>query len=98
MTSTGLVSILKGTYAGPTVFFSLMNDPRCDAIFGTSIYDCSGKLVRTFGKDDLDAFNSLVNIDTVLFSCTNQGGLVTESCIWELKPGHGKNVPEFSMI
>ncbi len=65
------VSILQGTYNNQTVFFTLMNDPRCDGVFGTSLYDCDGNMVRTFGKDDYQAYEADVKIDTTLYVCKN---------------------------
>jgi len=63
---TCTTSVMKGTYGFQTVFFVLMNDPRCNSGGSMVLYNCAGDPVRTI---DVSDFTNLVKIDSILYSC-----------------------------
>jgi|WetSurMetagenome_2_1015567.scaffolds.fasta_scaffold05535_5 hypothetical protein len=63
------ISIFRGTYEGGIVFFPLMNDPLCNGIFGTVLYDSTGLVIRQYKANDQDAFSQEVHILDTLYTC-----------------------------
>ncbi len=63
------VSIIQGRYKGSTVYYQLMNDPYCNSIFGTVLWDCNGSVVKTYGQNDLNAFGKEVEHEETLHVC-----------------------------
>jgi hypothetical protein len=67
------ISLMQGTYSQPgkheTVFFKLMNDPRCDAVFGTVLLNCEGETVKAYSALDFDQFSAEVKIEKTLHVC-----------------------------
>lgn len=65
-------ALLRGTYQGQTVYFSLATGgPACDVGFGTKLFDCQGQLVKVYTFKDQSAF---------LAEVTNQTALYTTPC------------------
>lgn len=65
-------SIVRGKYLDETVFYVMITDPLCSAVFAPTLYDCSGTIVKKFsiyGKDH-DDVNKIV-FEEVLYRCKN---------------------------
>lgn len=65
------VSIFKGTYNNQTVYFTLMNDPVCNSVFGTSLWNEKGETIKTYGPSDQNLFASEVTNKIVLYTCSD---------------------------
>ncbi len=63
------VAIFKGRYNGGNVYFKLMNDPLCNSVFGTVLWNCKGIPIKTYGADDFEKFSSDVDNLEVLYEC-----------------------------
>jgi hypothetical protein len=63
------VTIFEGKYFFRTVYFSLMNDPLCNSVFGTTLYDCHGKAIKSYGSGDLTDFGKEVQIGDEIYIC-----------------------------
>jgi len=64
---TCTISIMKGTYQNTSVFFLLMNDPLCNSVGSTDLFDCNGKFVKHIS--DGAEFTEKVTITEILYSC-----------------------------
>jgi len=65
------VSIIKGEYERQTVFFVALTDPLCNGINSPSLFNCEGKVVRSFtsAAEDQKELADKVTIDTILYRC-----------------------------
>jgi len=63
------MSIIQGKYNGQTVYYVMMTDPLCDGISTPTLFDCNGKVVRTFTLDDYQEFPGTVSPEKVLYRC-----------------------------
>jgi hypothetical protein len=66
---TCTVTIFEGKYLFQTVYFSLMNDPLCNSVFGTTLYNCQGKVIKSYGSGDLIKFGNEVQIGKEIYVC-----------------------------
>lgn len=66
------ISIIQGTYNNQTVFFTALTDALCDGIDIPTLFDCEGKVVRTFTSNDYRDFYDHVTRDKVLYRCNNE--------------------------
>ena len=65
------MSLIQGTYKEQTVFYIVLTDPVCDGISEPTLFDCKGKVVRTFTIDDYRDFYTDVSTVKVLYRCKN---------------------------
>jgi hypothetical protein len=64
------VAILKSEYEGETVFYTLVNDPRCNSVGVRHLYNCFGKKVKEFTDEESRAFSNNVEREVEeIFSC-----------------------------
>ncbi len=64
------VAILKSEYEGETVFYTLVNDPRCNSVGVRRLYNCFGKKVKEFTDEESRAFSNNVEREVEeIFSC-----------------------------
>jgi hypothetical protein len=63
------MSIIQGTYNNQTVFFIALTDELCDGIDMPTLFNCEGKVVRTFNETDYREFYDKVTRDKVLYRC-----------------------------
>ena len=64
------VAILKSEYEGGTVFYTLINDPRCNSVGVKHLYNCFGKKVKDFTDEESRAFSNNVEREIEeIFSC-----------------------------
>ena len=64
------VAILKSEYEGETVFYTLVNDPRCNSVGVRHLYNCFGKRVKEFTDEESRAFSNNVEREVEeIFSC-----------------------------
>ena len=65
-----LVSVIRGTYDGETVFFTAVTDPLCNVVATPILYDCDGNKVKTFTESPADQ-EDLKNLiyQSVLYTC-----------------------------
>lgn len=66
---TCTVTIFEGKYLSRTVYFSLMNDPLCNSVFGTTLFDCHGKPIKSYGPGDFNNFTKEVRTDNEIYVC-----------------------------
>ena len=64
------VAILKSEYEDETVFYTLVNDPRCNSVGVKHLYNCFGKKVKDFTDEESRAFSNNVEREIEeIFSC-----------------------------
>lgn len=65
------VTLFQGTYNGQPVYFTLINDPNCDAVFSAQLLDCLGKPVKTYSSSlqEMQAFQNEVTLGKPLYRC-----------------------------
>lgn len=62
-------SIFQATYKKQIVFYSTITDPLANSVFGATLQNCKGDVVRIFKYDDYDEFEDLVINRKVLYRC-----------------------------
>jgi hypothetical protein len=64
-------SVVRGTYSGKTVIFTVMNAPNCDGLFTGPLYDCRGRLVEYISLSERDQrlFQRYGSINMILGQC-----------------------------
>jgi hypothetical protein len=63
------MSIFQASYNKQTVFYYVMNDPRCNGIQQQiSILDCTGAILKTYSQND-QIFGTEVTDRKVIYTC-----------------------------
>lgn len=65
-------TLFQGLYSGDTVYFVLMNDPLCNSVFGTTLYNEKGAIIKAYDYNEAQIFYDEVKIDTAIYICKNQ--------------------------
>lgn len=64
------VAILKSEYQGKIVFFSLINDPLCNAIGARELYNCDGDIIKKLTPEEsIEFLNNPNHKVEEIFSC-----------------------------
>ena len=63
------ISIFQAIYNNDIVYYTAITDPRVNSVFGITLWNCEGDIVRIFDYDEADKFHNLVTDRTVLYRC-----------------------------
>jgi hypothetical protein len=65
-------SVVRGTYRGKTVIYTLINDPLCNSFFTGPLYNCRGHVVKSISAstEDQQEFTTHVSANMILGQCT----------------------------
>lgn len=66
------ISIMQAEYNGTTVFYTIMNDPVCDAVQDIKLYDCNGNVVKEYRYNEFDVFAKEVTNQHSIYSCKDE--------------------------
>ena len=64
------ISILQGKYREKTVFYIIYTDPVCNSVFHVVLWDCNGDVIKEYKPGQNDIFNSEVELDYIIYTCT----------------------------
>jgi hypothetical protein len=67
-------SLLQGTYNGQVVIFISVGGALCDALNVPTLYNCEGKIIKSFttsAEDIKELFDNKLTRDRELYSCKN---------------------------
>jgi len=68
------ISIFQAIYNNEVVFYTFITDPRVISVFGVTLWDCEGDIVREFDYDEAGIFHELVTKREVLYRCNDDSG------------------------
>ncbi len=66
------ITTFQGKYKDHTVYYQLMNDPVCNSVFGTILFDCKGQLIKQYFANDQERFVQEVTHEKTVHICSDE--------------------------